>query len=155
MDLPPVDLPVRLVIAGKVSIPLEIFEKQGQVHAIGEAQRLAVDSGAASDEDLVVPAGQEDGVFQGGRHLDSGRCVRRLRCENDGNPARQRSADGLEGLSPHDQMVAHGQPLESPPIVREPPGQPIVAADDAVVGHGRDDGQPHTDMGALMWGWGS
>ncbi len=55
----------------------------------------------------------------------------------------------------HDQMVAHGQPLESPPIGRELPGQPIVAADDAVPGHGRDDGQPHTDMGALMWGWGS
>src|SRR5215212_1119882 len=59
--------------------------------------------------------------------------------EHDRLPPRQRPADGLEGLAPHDHRLPPGEIPEAPQIGLEPPEQPVVAPDHAIVGHGDDE----------------
>src|SRR5262245_3343982 len=64
---------------------------------------------------------------------------RRVLCDHDALAARQRLADRLERLAPHDHRLAPGQRLEALEIGADMPGHLIVEADDAVLGHGDDE----------------
>jgi hypothetical protein len=80
----------------------------------------------------------------------------RIACHHDIHPPRQGAADRFPGLAPHDQRLAHGQLLEMLKVGRQPPGQAVVATDDAVLGERRDQGHTHqTATGALICGCGA
>ena len=78
--------------------------------------------------------------------------------DDDRFSARQRRADRLKRLSPHDQRLAHRQPPEPPEVGGQAPRYRIAGADRPVATDGRDqrdDRTAHTATGALMAGQGS
>ncbi len=128
----------------------------GQVEPVGPRQRQAVDLGAAGDERLVVARRRRplERLREIGAALGAGGRERRGARQDQDRAAGERPADRLPGLAADDQVVAHGQPPEAPQVRRQLPGQIAGPADDAVVGDRGDDRQPHTEIGALIAGWG-
>ena len=69
--------------------------------------------------------------------------IRALR-EDDIGAAGQRFPNGFIRPSPHDDRVAHGQAFEPLQILADMPGDFAFVANDAVFGHGDDNGEGHT-----------
>src|SRR6185436_15777204 len=123
--------PVGGVEFGKIDISREIFLDQRELKPVGDRQALAVDLGAAGDEHLVVTAAQRERLFDGTGHEHAFRRIALLaRDDHHAPPGQGPAADRVEGLATHDQDVAHGELLEAPEIGRQPPGHPVVPADD-------------------------
>ena len=75
--------------------------------------------------------------------------------EHDRGAVRQRLADGLEGLAPHDDDLAGGHLLEPLEILGQMPRDAVAGANHPIERHGGDGFEGfHTAMGALMPGCG-
>ena len=133
-----------------------------QVETIGPGQGLGVNLRAPTDERLLFPvlSGHPEGLIERVSNLTARGFIIGIAGQDIHLAAGQGLANALVGLAANDEMMPHGQSLETLEIIGKMPGQAIIHADAAVLVHGHDDGDEHfllrgthTEMGALMWEW--
>ncbi len=115
-------------------VRLDVGDEQG-VHV---GQKCQVNFRTADDECLAGLGDDLAEIFWGVDHLRTGMTPTAIAGKHDVLTLRQGSADGVEGLSAHDDGVAAGGFFEKREVIGQVPGQGAIAADDAVRGHGND-----------------
>ena len=156
-DPPPAPLHRR-----KADVALDLRSDPGQVDPVRAVECGPVHLRTADDEHLVIAGGGAQGLLERPGQQDPIRQVEVAARQDDAGPPGQRPADRLPGPPAHDDVVAHGQPLEPLQVGGQAPRQATLTADDAVLGDRDDEGHSHADVddrhtaiGALMWGCGS
>lgn len=119
-----------------VGIGATVFD-ECQLEAVGAADGLSVDFGAADDEDLVGGGNEGYGIVDrvhdfGARGLEVGAAG------HDDVAAARQSAFGerFECLAAHDDWVAHGEGFEVAQVVADVESEATLAADGAVEAYG-------------------
>lgn len=112
----------------------------GQVQRVREGQGKSIDFGTADHEHALTAEAIECGV-EGRNGILSGEGRPPFAGEYEIAAPRECSADALGSLASHQNRVAKCEPFEPPQIVRQMPGQRIVAADGALPIQRRDDGE--------------
>ena len=133
-------LPCVPVEFGEVRVAIHILLDLGDVQGVRQRQCLCVDLRTAHDEYLRIIFAGGDGLLQRVRDETAFYFQFSVARDDHRGAPRQRFADGIEGLAPHDHVIPHGQRFEMFQIFRAAPGQGVVHADGAVLRHGDDDG---------------
>ncbi len=133
--------PIPLIKIRKEDIRLRYCVHQSQINAVSEWQGLAEYLASTGDIGFCFSAllGDGQGRFQGGGDQAAFCRVMRIARDDDHRPAGKRPADRLVRFPPHDQVVTHGQALETLQVGREVPGQATFDADAVLLIHGDDD----------------
>lgn len=141
----------------KIDVALDRGVDFGKVTSVGKRQRRAIDGLAPDRDDLAGISGQRGRAGKSAFEIGSRLHPRKIGIPRDHDvlAVRQRSADGLVGLSSHHDGLARRYPPEMAEIARKAPRQAPVPADDAVLRDGGDKGDPHdqTATAAGMCGW--
>jgi len=129
----------------KVGIAIDVLVNVRDAELRRERHGLAIDFGAAGNDDGVcvapqgVAARRRQRGIEARRHHDARRGKVTVAADHDGGATVERLADRQIGLAPHHHRLAHGQRAEMLHVRFEPPRQRIAAADDAVLGDGCDE----------------
>src|SRR5215469_16103587 len=134
-------------LAGEVAIDL------GQEEGVGKRHGSSIQRFSADDEGWLGQRGEREGIGQIGRDLATYRVVILPSRDDDVLPSGQRSADRLEGTTPHDHAVADRQSTEALEIVGQAPRQAIVDADDSVPCDCRNQRQPRRALHRCFRPW--
>src|SRR5574340_651742 len=135
----PADL-VRELLAREPKQPAEsapsarTMEPQ-RIESAPQPTRDAERDAAANHEEFAVVSAGGNRLVQRVRNdapLDLQATVAR---HHDGGAPRQRLADGVVGLAPHDHMMSHDERLEVLQVFRDAPRQGVVHTDGAVLRH--------------------
>ncbi len=112
----------------------------GVVEAICQWQRPGEDLSATDDEELGFAGGlgELDAGVQRGNDLGICGLEAQISREHDQFAARHFALRALVGFATHEDVMAHGEAAEMLEIVREVPGQAVVAADAALFVDRRD-----------------
>ena len=81
------------------------------------------------------------------------RFVVRISCQHIMDTAGQDLGQALEGLSPHDDGMTHGESLEPLQVIGKVPDETVILADDTVSGTGNNDRKAHTDTSIAILSW--
>ena len=148
----------------KASIALGRGVDLGQMQAVCQRQHLAVQLAAADDKTTL--RAQMGDPLQRGFHAGAGVRAhggeRGVTREHDVFAPGQRLRQRFPGLASHQHGVPQRERAKAAQIGGKPPGQAIVAANDAIAGNGGNQGNVragggvfvHTATGAAMWGCG-
>lgn len=139
-----------LLERGKECVALRFEVHAGEEDFGASREELGVELGTADEVD-IFSFGRGGDFFKGAEDLDSGN-IRRAR-ENPVVTAGEGFPDRFVGFAAHEDDMAKSGALEKFQILREMPRDAAAEADRAIPGH-RGDGD-HTEIGALMAGWGS
>src|SRR5438094_999755 len=127
------DLSPRVSIERReMRVAFEVAMDLGQIKKLSERQRRAVQCLASNDKNRIRHFGPSDGIIQRSSDGASRSDQIALACDDDVLSTRQRVTKRRRGVSAHDDAVPRGQRAEPAQIVRQPPWQMSVDANDAV-----------------------
>jgi len=92
----------------------------------------------AADHHDLFAGSRLNRQFQRAGNFTPGRPERNVAGHDDILPPGQGPADGLPGLSAHDDRFTHGRFPEMPEFRRQVPGHAAIQANGAITGHGGD-----------------
>ena len=144
-------MPFGTVVVGELGVAVDVAVDVGDEEGVGEGQCLVVNFGAADDEDGRVAGSFECGV-EAGKTFDAGDGG--TAGEDDVAAAGEGFADGVVGLTSHDEGVAHGDSFEMLEVFTQMPGKTALVTDGAVGSDGGDDDDVHTATLNLIFGCG-
>lgn len=121
---------------GKPGISGNGFGQDGENQGVGKGECQSVELFTANDEYFAFIRTSGNSFFQRIAHFSSRSLKRTLSAQDNITPAGERVADGLPGLSPHDQGVSHGYFFETALFAGNIPRDGIISADDPVGSHG-------------------
>ena len=125
-------LPFCFVKFRKVCIASNRGVYTRQIQPVGARQRRAVNFRAADDEDFRVVTRQRKRLVQRMRNKTAIRVEIAVARDDNIRAFRQWFADGFVVFPPENNRVAGGQAAEMLEVVRQPPRQGVVDADNAV-----------------------
>ena len=133
-------LPQVPVDGREEGVAIEGARDLGDDHFVRHVERRIEDLGAADDARFLF-ADQGDGGLERGHGFHALVAPPGVARDDDIAPARQRTADGVEGLATHDDRAAEGDALEVGQVFGQVPGKLVVDADAALRVDGDDHGQ--------------